>query len=190
MTESKIVAMYRIKNEERWIEKSINSILDICSEIVILDDGSIDNTLEICQSFDQVVDISHQSNLPLDQVRDKNKLLKMALKRNPEYILSLDGDEVLAPYSKEILLEELNVLYPENSVFQFQVLYMWDVPDKFRCDGFFQNVWRSRFYKIKNQPTDLCYENSVFPGNLHCNSIPDNTNGIDKPINSNVKILH
>ena len=71
MTESKIVAMYRIKNEERWIEKSINSILDICSEIVILDDGSIDNTLEICQSFDQVVDISHQSNLPLDQVRDK-----------------------------------------------------------------------------------------------------------------------
>ncbi len=185
-----IVAMYRIKNEEKWIKKSLESVLDICSEAVILDDGSTDKTLEICQSFDKVVDISHQSNLPMDQVRDKNKLLKMVLKKNPEYILSIDGDEILAPNSKEILLEELNILYPENSVFQFQVLYIWDVPDKFRCDGFFQNVWRPRLYKIKNQPTDLCYENSIFPGNLHCNSIPDNTNEIDKPINSNMKILH
>ena len=189
MTESKIVAMYRIKNEERWIEKSINSILDICSEIVILDDGSIDNTLEICQSFDQVVDISHQSNLPLDQVRDKNKLLKMALKRNPEYILSLDGDEVLAPYSKEILLEELNVLYPENSVFQFQVLYMWDVPDKFRCDGILHTMWRPRLFKIKNQSTEFHYKNSIYPGNLHANHIPDNMEGLDKPVTSKVKIL-
>ena len=49
-----IVAMYRIKNEERWIKKSIESVLDICSEVIILDDGSTDNTVEICQSMDRV----------------------------------------------------------------------------------------------------------------------------------------
>ena len=71
-----IVAMYRIKNEEKWIKKSLESVLDICSEAVILDDGSTDNTLKICQSFDKV-DVTHQANLPTDEVRDMTKLLKM-----------------------------------------------------------------------------------------------------------------
>jgi glycosyltransferase involved in cell wall biosynthesis len=120
LPDPKIVAMYRIQNEGRWIEKSIDSILDICSKIIILDDNSTDDTLEICQSFDKV-NVIHQDNLPLDQVRDKNKLLKIVLKQNPDYVLSLDGDEILTPHSKEILFEEINVLYPENSVFTFQV---------------------------------------------------------------------
>jgi len=33
---NKIVAVYRIKNEERWIKKSIESILDVCSEVLNL----------------------------------------------------------------------------------------------------------------------------------------------------------
>ena len=62
----KITAMYRVKNEERWIEKSIQSVLDICSTIVVLDDGSSDSTLEICKSFDNVI-VQSQLNLPLDE---------------------------------------------------------------------------------------------------------------------------
>ena len=34
-----IGGVYRIKNEERWIAKSLESISDICSEVVILDDA-------------------------------------------------------------------------------------------------------------------------------------------------------
>ena len=85
-----IVVTYRIKNEERWIEKSLESVLDICSEVVILDDGSTDDTLSICKKFSKVVDINHQEGLPFDETRDRNKLLKMALKRKPDIILSLD----------------------------------------------------------------------------------------------------
>ena len=183
-----IVAMYRIKNEERWIKKSLESVLDICSEVVILDDGSTDNTVEICQSFDKV-DVTHQTNLPTDEVRDMTKLLKMTIKKKPEYILAFDGDEILAPNSKEILSEELNVLYPENSVFEFQVLHIWDVPYKFRCDGVFHSMWRPRLFKIKNQSTEFHYKNSIYPGNLHANHIPDNMEGLDRPIASKVKIL-
>ena len=183
-----IVAMYRIKNEEKWIKKSLESVLDICSEAVILDDGSTDKTLEICQSFDKV-DVTHQDELPTDEVRDMTKLLKMTIKKKPEYILAFDGDEILAPNSKEILSEELNVLYPENSVFEFQVLHIWDVPYKFRCDGVFHSMWRPRLFKIKNQSTEFHYKNSIYPGNLHANHIPDNMEGLDKPVTSKVKIL-
>lgn len=88
MTSSNIVAMYRVKNEGRWIQKSLESISDLCSKIVILDDGSTDDTVEICKSFSNVVDIHHQENVPLDEHRDRTNLLTMALKQNPDYLLA------------------------------------------------------------------------------------------------------
>ena len=183
-----IVAMYRIKNEEKWIKKSIESVLDVCSEVVILDDGSTDNTLEICQKIDRV-DVTHQTNLPTDEVRDYTKLLKMTMKKKPEYILAFDGDEILAPNSKEILSEELNILYPENIVFSMQLFHIWDVPNKFRHDGILHTMWRPRLFKTKNITTESKYKNSIYPGNLHANHIPDNMEGLDRPIASNAKIL-
>ena len=57
MSNPNIVGTYRVKNEERFIEKSLESVMDICSEIVIYDDNSTDKTVEICSSFDKVVDI-------------------------------------------------------------------------------------------------------------------------------------
>ena len=78
---TRIVVMYRLKDAERWITKSIESILDICSEIVILDDGSTDKTVEICSKYDKVVDIYQQKDLPFDETRDRNTIFKIALKR-------------------------------------------------------------------------------------------------------------
>ena len=184
-----IVAMYRIKNEERWIKKSLESVLDICSEAVILDDGSTDNTLEICQSFDKV-DVTHQDNLPTDEVRDMTKLLKMTIKKKPEYILAFDGDEILAPNSKEILSEELNVLYPDSKIFEFQFLYFWDELNKIRYDGIYGKTWQPRLMKIDSDTQKLRIKESNYSGNLHCGSVPTNTKLSEKSIKSNVKIFH
>jgi O-antigen biosynthesis protein len=186
----KVVVMYRVKNEERWIEKSINSILDICSNIVILDDGSTDSTLEICKSFDKVNDIFHQENLPLNESRDRNKLLQMSLKQNPDFILSLDGDEILMPNSQNILNNELNLFYPNKHVFEFQFLTLWDKYNQIRYDGAHSNIWQKRLFRLKDQPMNLQIFDSPFPGNLHCGSIPNNTLNMDSPVRSNAKILH
>ena len=157
MSDFKIVGTYRVKNEERFIEKSLKSVLDICSEIVIYDDGSTDNTVEICSSFDKVVDIQTQSNPSLNEVRDRNFLLQMGLKRKPDFILSIDGDEIFMPYAAEILFEELEIIYPENNVFEFQFLTCWDNVDQIRFDGIFGNYWQKRLFRIKNQSLDLQY---------------------------------
>ena len=185
----RIIATYRLKNSEKWIRRSIESILDICDEIVIVD-ASEDKTLEICQTFDKVTDIFHDVNLPFDETRDKNMLWKMAKKRNPDYILNLDGDEILMPNAQQILFEELQIFYPEDSVFQFQFLEMWDEPNQYRIDGFFDNVWRPKLIKMQNQPNDLKYDEMPFPGNAHCPGIPQKSTGMEKPVRSNVKILH
>jgi len=109
LPDPKILAMYRIKNENRWIEKSLEAISEICQEIVILDDDSSDDTLQICKSFPSVIDIHEQKNLPFDDTRDKNILLKMSLRRNPDFIITLDADEIVMPKMKQILKEDLAI---------------------------------------------------------------------------------
>ena len=107
---SKIVVMYRVKNEERWIEQSIKSVYDFCDEIVIFDDNSTDNTKKICTQFDKVVEIHSKTDSTFDESRDRNLLLNMALKRKPDVLLSLDGDEIFLPGSGKIIGEEIDIL--------------------------------------------------------------------------------
>lgn len=186
----KIVVMYRLKNEERWIKKSLEAASEICSEIVILDDGSTDNTIEICKSFSKVVDIQKQSNLPTDQTRDKNILFKMALKLNPDCILNLDGDEIIQPKAKRFLFEEINVLHPNTKIFEFQYLTIWDRPNQYRYDGVYSNEWHRRLIRMKDQPKDLHFESTGFGHNGHCPGIPQNSSGWNESVRSKIKILH
>lgn len=189
MTE-KVVVMYRLKNEERWIKQSIKSLYDFCDEIVILDDNSSDDTKQICTQFDKVVDIHTKTDSSFDEARDRNFLLDMALKRKPDVLLSLDGDEIFLPGSEKIIQEELNILYPDAQVFEFQLLTLWDSPNQIRFDGAFSSFWQKRMFRLKDQPFDLKINGSPYPGNLHCGSIPTNTLGIEHSVRSNAKIFH
>lgn len=189
MYEPTIVAMLRLKNEERWIKKTLEALSEICSKIVIIDE-STDDTLKICKGFSKVVEIQEPSNLPFDETRDKNILLKMAKKHDPDFVLYIDGDEILHPHSKQILFEELNVLYPESDVFELQSLFIWDKPNQYRSDGFYSHDWQRRLIRMKNQPNDLQYDNTPFPGNAHCPPIPQRAIGYNNPARLGTKILH
>lgn len=190
LKEAKIVTMLRIKNESRWIVKVLESISSFSTDIVVLDDGSTDNTLEICKNFSQVVDIHQQSNLPFDETRDKNILLKMALKRNPDFVLTLDGDEIFPPNIKKLLLEELEVIYPEAPMYEFQVLTIWDKLNQYRYDGIYSNIWAKKLIRLSKQPEHLHFEGTDFPNNAHCPAVPQNANGWSNSIRSKVKIFH
>ena len=187
---SKIVVMYRVKNEERWIEQSIKSVYDFCDEIVVFDDNSIDNTKKICTQFDKVVEIHSKTDSTFDEARDRNLLLKMAVKRKPDVLLSLDGDEIFLPASGKIIEEEIDILHAEEHVFEFQLFTLWDRCNQIRVDGAFSSFWQKRMFRLKDQPSDLKIIDSPYPGNFHCGSIPTNTVGIDNSVKSNAKIFH
>ena len=187
---SKIVVMYRVKNEERWIEQSIKSVYDFCDEIVIFDDNSTDNTKKICTQFDKVVEIHSKTDSSFDESRDRNLLLNMAIKRKPDLLLSLDGDEIFLPNSGKIIEEEIDILHVEEHVFEFQLFTLWDNFNQIRIDGAFSSFWQKRMFRLKDQPSDLKINDSPYPGNFHCGSIPNNTVGIDNSVKSNAKIFH
>ena len=187
---SKIVVMYRVKNEERWIEQSIKSVYDFCDEIVVFDDNSIDNTKKICTQFDKVVEIHSKTDSTFDEARDRNLLLKMAVKRKPDVLLSLDGDEIFLPASGKIIEEEIDILHAEEHVFEFQLFTLWDSFNQIRVDGAFSSFWQKRMFRLKDQPSDLKINDSPYPGNFHCGSIPSNTVGMNNSVKSNAKIFH
>ena len=189
MKETTIIAMYRSKNSEKWIEQSLKSSLQICSHVVIVD-ASTDNTVEICKKFGDKVEIFHDENLLFDETRDKNILLEMALKKNPDFLLNLDTDEILMHNAKKILLDEINIFHSDADVFEFQFLEMWDKSNQYRYDGHISNIWKKKLIRMKNQPDNLHYDDMPYSGNMHCPGIPQNSFGLNNSVRSRVKILH
>ncbi len=89
-------------NEEKNIERCINSVLGIADEIIILDSYSTDKTEEICKRYDNLKFYQHKFDGFIEQ---KNRAVTHA--SNP-YILSLDADEELSEELQKSISEVKN----------------------------------------------------------------------------------
>jgi len=85
-------------NEEKNIGRCLESVKDIADDIVVLDSGSKDRTIEICKSYG--ANVFHQDFL--GHLEQKNKAITFA--KYP-YVLSLDADEALDETLKKSILE-------------------------------------------------------------------------------------
>lgn len=82
-----------VKNEERYLFDCLNSVKNIVDEIVIVDTGSTDNTIEIAKSFN--AKIYH-----FDWIDDFSAARNFALEKcTGDWILYLDADERLDEFS-------------------------------------------------------------------------------------------
>ncbi len=94
---SDLSVVLAVFNEEQKLEECLNSIADIAGEIVIVDGGSSDKTIEIAKKFD--AKIIKTNNPPIFHI-NKQKALDAATKK---WILQLDADErVTKKLSNEI----------------------------------------------------------------------------------------
>lgn len=101
MEKKKLSVCLVVKNEEKHLLRCLKSIADIADEIVVVDTGSIDRTIEIVRQFsDKVYSIKWRDNFS----RARNYALGKA---TGEWILFLDGDEELTADSTETIREKL-----------------------------------------------------------------------------------
>ncbi|MEG1142246.1 MAG: glycosyltransferase family 2 protein [Clostridia bacterium] len=100
------------KNEEKNIERCLKSISHIADEIIVVDTGSTDSTVEIAKKYNAKV-ILHQWKNDFSDAR--NKSLEYATK---EWILFLDADEELT-YDDSLTLK--NILSQSN---KFEGLFL------------------------------------------------------------------
>lgn len=156
--------MMRVKNEARWIERAISSLLPLCDRVLVMDDHSADDTLFRCLSLPKV-NAFESPFYGLDEVRDKNYLLERAEQFRPDWIIAIDGDELLAPGSETALLRAMQGPLPCLS---FRIHYLWDREDQVRVDGVYGDFHRESAFRPNG---------SRFPGNgsgahFHCGNVP------------------
>lgn len=90
----KISLVMIVKNEEKNIAKSLESVKDLVNEIIVVDSGSTDNTDKIAQSYGAKI-----FKRTFDSFSNqKNYALSLAMN---EWVLHLDADEVLSNELKE-----------------------------------------------------------------------------------------
>lgn len=87
-----------VKNEERVLERCLNSVRDAVDEIVIVDTGSTDRTEEIARRF---TDRIYSFPWIDDFAAARNEAFSKATK---EFILWMDADDVLLTKDREALL--------------------------------------------------------------------------------------
>ena len=94
-------------NRENYIADAIQSVLDSTYkniELIIVDDRSTDNTLEIARSFekkDSRIRV-YVNEVNLGDYDNRNKAASYA---NGEYLKYLDSDDIIYPYSIQIMVD-------------------------------------------------------------------------------------
>lgn len=94
---TKISVVLAVFNEEENLARCLQSIKDLAWEIVIVDGGSTDKTLDVARHFD--AKIIQTTNPPVFHI-NKNKAIDAA---SGDWILQLDADEIVS----EELAEEI-----------------------------------------------------------------------------------
>ena len=108
MEKSIITIIITVYNREKFLDKCIKSVLDqtdVPTEILIIDDGSTDRSLEICRSYEQ-----QHSNIKV--FSQKNSGLAVARNTgidnaNGDYICFLDDDDIMTPGSLKTMLDAM-----------------------------------------------------------------------------------
>ncbi len=127
----KLVAMLRIKNEIETIDDCLSNLSPLVDEIVVLDNGSTDGTLEKYNQFKKVIKVIKTEGF--DEGRDKILLLNEVKKRNPDWIIWIDGDEV---FEKSFTRKEVEkYMKCKHDRVAFRLCHFWLNKTHCRFDG-------------------------------------------------------
>lgn len=90
-----------VKNEEAYLEKCLSSVRDVVDEIIVVDTGSTDGTVDIARRYGAKV-------IPFEWTQDFSAARNFSLEQaTGDWILYLDADEELVGVDKEAFLQLL-----------------------------------------------------------------------------------
>ncbi|WP_245824132.1 glycosyltransferase [Sporomusa malonica] len=161
-----------VKNESgRYLERVLQHIAQYADEVVILDDGSTDNTVAICR--EKLVNIVHcivENSISgfSNEVELRKTLWELAGGTNPDWIMILDADEIFEHKAAEGIRE----LIKDDSVdvVYFRLYDMWN-ESSYREDSYWiaHRVYRPFLVRYRS---GYKYEWQEQP--LHCGRFPIN----------------
>ena len=171
-----------VYNVEKYIEKCLKSLLEQTYpeiEIILINDGSTDSSLEICQTYAKQYENIHvysYENKGISTTR--NRALD---KMNGDYLMFVDSDDFLEKHAISKMMERMQQT-------QSDIVMCGFVMDYFKVIPLYRPVARKRVYEpletlhdmiqnkgINNYPWAKLYARSTFKGVR----FPENTYGFE-----------
>ena len=165
---TKVSVILTAYNEEKYIRNAIESILNQTLadwQLIIVNDGSTDNTLNIIESFDdeRIILINQENSGP---GASRNRALKLA---EGEYVMYLDGDDWYREDALETAYAEANNKGTDFTFYQM-INYDDETHELYENDWFNLNIF------------DETFENRVFNMDDFTDSIFDLSVGVCQKI--------
>lgn len=171
---NKITLALTVRNEaDKFIKRMLAHAMQYVSNIIILDDASTDNTVEVCEAIlkdfpHKIYRNSEPMMMNLKESENKKRLWNLTIKENPDWILFLDADEIFEDWSVNVLpiiVNDTNV-----DAYYFKIYHMWEDEHHYRVDGLWAPV-DYRIYLLRYQPN---FEYKWHDMGLHCYRHPYN----------------
>ena len=170
---TRILCAMRVKNEAQHMAAVLEQALRLCDVAYVFDDHSTDETVAICERFAPRVIVYRSPFQGLDEARDKNFLLEHIIEAGPEWVLWIDGDEVLERTAPEQILAA-TTQWTNVAAASLRVAYLWDDPRYVRVDGIFGAFKRPSLFRLAGQDqTKVRFRATGWGGNFHCGNVPE-----------------
>jgi len=181
----KIVGFCQIYNELRKenLERFVTYFKPLVDELVVYDDGSTDGSYEYMLQHTPHV-IRGRNNNFSNERQHKQRLLKLALKLDPDFILWLDADEVFTANAKD-RMQDLCQYCVNNGIdgLSFHELNLWRSHSWRRTDSLYNDGWFVRLWRVT---PGMAYHD-IKPG-LHQTPYPSTLQRIEA--NYDVQVIH
>jgi glycosyltransferase involved in cell wall biosynthesis len=170
---NKITLSMIVKNEEaRYLSQVLNSLKGHINEAVIIDDGSSDNTINICREILKDIPlhiIQNEESMFATEVELRKKQWSETIKTNPDWILNLDADEILEEGFWDHAQELINK--KDYDFYCFRLYDMWN-KTHYREDQYWNAHSVYRPFLMRYQPDFNYMWNET---SQHCGRFPINT---------------
>jgi len=171
----KIIGLVPVKNEELHIENCLRALALITDGIIVLDDHSDDETVNIIKSLlndCSILEIIEKDNWFRDEPGDRNLLLKAGRNHGGTHFIVLDADEIFTGncLDNDLLKHAIYCMEPGDK-FIFTWIQLWRSCSKFRFDN---SVWTWNMKAFIFCDDGECYYESEF---IHTGRTPANLEG-------------
>jgi len=198
----RIIGLLQVRNESAIIEQCLRGLVPYADGIIVLDDASQDNTIEIIQSLAQELNVikiieREKSEWQVGSERNnRQKLLDEGRKAQGTHFILIDADEIFTAccLKDDWLRKKILTLRP-GYIMTVPMVNLWHSIDVYRNDEFCNpNHWRWKEVTCILCDDGICdYKNNTAwapSGTLHISREPANRKGVVKIEDINYGLIH
>lgn len=126
-----IMALIQIRNESKNVSEILNHLKAYCDGIILLDDGSTDDSYEKASHEKLFLKIKKEYKGYFDDLENRNILLRTASFFKSKWFFFIDADERFDPRYDDIR-SYTNIKGVD--IFRFNLVDLWDNPETYRVD--------------------------------------------------------